>query len=215
MERRGEFGTWQMGFGKREDSKRQVDTPPGVSSPRVPLTTLGFRRRRSRFRKSTFYEAPLTNKIPLKFFFFPSFSPVSLWLFRERETFLKHASKGLSVFCSPPPIPWERVAWMSLRATWWCGVLTRKCFCTQPHCHCRGSIMIDADSWSKWSYPSSQEGPAGSRRRFQWKIFKWPFSSMKIIFLSSVTPRDDTKWPSITWHNFRARSLLHTATKSW
>lgn len=62
-----------MGFGGGEDFKSEVDTLPGVSSARVPLTTLRFRRRRLRFRKSTFYEAPLTNKIPLKVFFSLSF----------------------------------------------------------------------------------------------------------------------------------------------
>lgn len=87
------------GLWKGEDFKSELDTSPGVSSPRVPLTTLRFRRRRSRFRKSSFYEAPLTNKIPLKVFFFL----FSLALLRI-ENFSEHALEAL-VFLLPAADP--------------------------------------------------------------------------------------------------------------
>lgn len=112
MERRGEFGTWQMGSGREGggvgdgDFKSKVDTLPRVSSPRAPLTTLRFRRRRSRFRKSSFYEAPLTNKIPLKVFF----SSLSLSLSSENFKLFRARFGSLSVSGSHCLIPWEPVA---------------------------------------------------------------------------------------------------------
>lgn len=119
----------------------------------------------------------------------------------------------LSVSCLPAAAPAgaSGVNVITCHSAVWSGDTEMLLFSTSlPR---RGSIMIDADSWSEWSYPSSQgrEIPAGSWRRFQWKIlrvtFLFPLSLSKhLLPSSSVTPLNDTKWPSIARRKLRPRT---------